>query len=435
MGEGWVEGHASVDGQGGSDHIVGDVGDQPDGGGGHFLGFPDAIVGDQLQKLAHRRRRAPGGFVDGRANGPGGDGVDPDLFGREFLGHGLHQHLHPALGGGVVGVAGPGDSLVDRAYEQHLAHGLGSLGVDPLAAETPHSLLGGQEGAAQVQIDHRPPVGEAEFGEGPVLLHSGVGDEDVHATEMFARDVEQPLDIAGARDVGGGGDRAALRGQDGLDHPSGGVRLAVVVDHHRRAGLGDIERLFDVAGEHFGGVDILVANAGMQKDGAFTELSLADWRAVIDLDLGGAFLTAQEAVRRFRRQGIDPKRSKAMGKVLFVSSVHQTIPWAGHANYAAAKGGVKMLMETMAQELSPEKIRVNAIAPGAIRTPINKAAWSTPAAMRKLMKLIPYDRIGEAEEVAAAAVWLVSDVADYVVGTTLAIDGGMSLYPSFAHGG
>jgi len=102
---------------------------------------------------------------------------------------------------------------------------------------------------------------------------------------------------------------------------------------------GDIERLFDVAGEHFGGVDILVANAGMQKDGAFTELSLADWRAVIDLDLGGAFLTAQEAVRRFRRQGIDPKRSKAMGKVLFVSSVHQTIPWAGHANYAAARAG------------------------------------------------------------------------------------------------
>jgi len=195
------------------------------------------------------------------------------------------------------------------------------------------------------------------------------------------------------------------------------------------------EHLFDVACEHFGGVDILVANAGLQKDGAFTQLTLEDWRAVIDLDLTGAFLCAQEAVRRFRRQGLDPKRSAALGKVLFVSSVHQAIPWAGHANYAAAKGGVKMLMETMAQELAREKIRVNAIAPGAIRTPINKAAWGTPAALRKLLKLIPYGRIGEVADMAKAAVWLASDEADYVVGTTLFIDGGMSLYPSFRDSG
>jgi len=196
-----------------------------------------------------------------------------------------------------------------------------------------------------------------------------------------------------------------------------------------------VEHLFDVASEHFGGVDILVANAGLQRDGAFTELTLEDWRAVIDLDLTGAFLCAQEAARRFRRQGLDPKRSAALGKVLFVSSVHQAIPWAGHANYAAAKGGVKMLMETAAQELAGEKIRVNAIAPGAIRTPINKAAWETPAALRKLLKLIPYGRIGEVADVAKAAVWLVSDAADYVVGTTLFIDGGMALYPSFREGG
>ncbi len=211
-----------------------------------------------------------------------------------------------------------------------------------------------------------------------------------------------------------------------------GRAVAVSADVSRPA---EIERLFDVATEHFGGVDIVVANAGRQSDGAFTELTLEDWRAVMDLDLHGAFLLAQEAVRRFRRQGLDPKRSKALGKVLFISSVHQQIPWAGHANYAAAKGGVKMLMESMAQELSIEKVRVNAIAPGAIRTHINRAAWSTPAAMRKLVKLIPYGRIGEAEEVGAAATWLVSDAADYVVGTTLFIDGGMSLYPAFAHGG
>ena len=197
----------------------------------------------------------------------------------------------------------------------------------------------------------------------------------------------------------------------------------------------DVARLFDGAAQHFGGVDILVANAGIQKDAAFTDMTLDDWRAALEVDLTGAFVCAQEAVRRFRRQGLDPTRSQALGKVLFTSSVHQLIPWAGHANYAAAKGGVKMLMETMAQELAPERIRVNAIAPGAIQTPINKAAWGTTAARRRLLKLIPYGRIGQPEDVAAAAVWLASDAADYVVGTTLFVDGGMSLYPAFAHGG
>ncbi len=197
----------------------------------------------------------------------------------------------------------------------------------------------------------------------------------------------------------------------------------------------DIEHLFDVAEEHFGGVDILVANAGLQRDAAFTEMSLDDWRAVMDLDLTGSFLCAQEAVRRFRRQGLDPRRSAALGKVLFVSSVHQLIPWAGHANYAAAKGGVEMLMKTMAQELAGEKIRVNAIAPGAIKTSINKAAWETPAAAEKLLRLIPYGRIGDVDDIADAAVWLASDRADYVVGTTLFIDGGMALYPGFLANG
>jgi glucose 1-dehydrogenase len=197
----------------------------------------------------------------------------------------------------------------------------------------------------------------------------------------------------------------------------------------------DVTRLFEAAAEAFGGVDILVANAGIQKDAAFTAMTLADWRAALDVDLTGAFLCAQEAVRRFRRQGLDAARSKALGKVLFTSSVHQVIPWAGHANYAAAKGGVKLLMESMAQELAPEKIRVNAIAPGAIQTPINRAAWETTAAREGLLKLIPYGRIGQPEDVAAAAVWLASDAADYVVGTTLFVDGGMTLYPAFARGG
>lgn len=197
----------------------------------------------------------------------------------------------------------------------------------------------------------------------------------------------------------------------------------------------DVEKLFDAADAHFGGVDILIANAGAQADAPFLEMTLDDWRKVIDLDLTGAFLCAQEAARRFRRQGLEPNRSAALGKVVFVSSVHQRIPWAGRANYAAAKGGVKMLMESMAQELSNEKIRVNAIAPGAIKTPINAEAWDTPAAARKLLKLIPYGRIGEVEDIASSAVWLASDQADYVVGTTLFVDGGMSLYSNFADGG
>ena len=118
-----------------------------------------------------------------------------------------------------------------------------------------------------------------------------------------------------------------------------------------------------------------------------------------------------------------------------MSSVHQVIPWAGHANYAASKGGIDMLMRSIAQELAPHRIRVNSIAPGAIRTPINTSAWNTTSAYEDLMTLIPYKRIGEPDDVARAAVWLVSDAADYVTGATLFVDGGMTLYPGFATGG
>jgi glucose 1-dehydrogenase len=210
------------------------------------------------------------------------------------------------------------------------------------------------------------------------------------------------------------------------------------VAHAVQAQLGDpqeCERLMQSAGQLLGGIDVLVANAGIQRDAAFTELPLEHWREVLDLNLTGQFLCAQHAVRAFRRQGADPQRSCALGKIIFINSVHQRIPWAGHANYAAAKGGLKMLMETMAQELAVEKIRVNAIAPGAIRTAINEPAWSTPQALDRLLKLIPYGRIGEPEDVARAAVWLASDASDYVVGTTLFVDGAMSLYPAFREGG
>ena len=108
---------------------------------------------------------------------------------------------------------------------------------------------------------------------------------------------------------------------------------------------------------------------------------------------------------------------------------------AGHANYAASKGGVMLMMQSLAQEVSPLKIRVNSIGPGAIKTPINTAAWSTPEAEAELLKLIPYNRVGNPIDIAKAAVWLSSDESEYVQGITLFVDGGMTLYPGFATGG
>jgi glucose 1-dehydrogenase len=197
----------------------------------------------------------------------------------------------------------------------------------------------------------------------------------------------------------------------------------------------DCKALFDTIAEAFGGVDILVANAGIQADAMIADLTLEQWQKVIDVNLTGQFLCAQQAVLRFRAQGLDPARSPTLGKIVFTSSVHEEIPWAGHVNYAASKGGLKLLMESLAQEVAPEKIRVNSIAPGAIKTAINEEAWKTEEAAAELTRLIPYGRIGEPEDVARAAVWLASDESDYVTGTTLFVDGGMTLYPGFREGG
>ncbi len=191
------------------------------------------------------------------------------------------------------------------------------------------------------------------------------------------------------------------------------------------------QKMFDV----YGSIDILVNNAGLQRDAAFHEMGLEQWEFVISVNLTGQFLCAREAVREFLRRGLVAELSSATGKVICMSSVHQAIPWAGHANYAASKGGVMMLMQTMAQELAGSKIRVNGIAPGAIKTPINKAAWETPEAEQELLKLVPYDRVGETSDIGRAAVWLASDASDYLTGTTLYVDGGMMLYPGFRTGG
>lgn len=197
----------------------------------------------------------------------------------------------------------------------------------------------------------------------------------------------------------------------------------------------EVAEMYKTAIQRFGTLDILVANAGLQRDAAFHQMTLAQWNTVLNINLTGQFLCAREAIREFLRRGVVPSVSLAAGKIICMSSVHQVIPWGGHANYASSKGGIKLLMESLAQEVAPHRIRVNGIAPGAVRTPINTGAWDTKAAYDALMRLIPYGRIGEPEDIARAAVWLASDQSDYVVGTTLFVDGGMTLYPGFATGG
>jgi glucose 1-dehydrogenase len=196
-----------------------------------------------------------------------------------------------------------------------------------------------------------------------------------------------------------------------------------------------VRKMFAQIREEFGTLDILINNAGVQKDAPFTDMTLEQWNGVLAVNLTGQFLCAREAIREFKRRGVVPEVSCAAGKIVCMSSVHEVIPWAGHANYAASKGGVMLMMKSLAQEVAPYRIRVNSVAPGAIRTPINRPAWSTPEAYAALMKLIPYNRIGEPEDIARAVVWLVSDQADYINGISLFIDGGMTLYPGFATGG
>ena len=196
-----------------------------------------------------------------------------------------------------------------------------------------------------------------------------------------------------------------------------------------------VEAMFAHTIQEWGTVDILVNNAGLQDDAALENMTLAQWNKVIGINLTGQFLCARAAVREFLRRGVVPEVSKAAGKIICMSSVHEVIPWGGHANYAASKGGIMQLMKTMAQELAPKKVRVNSIGPGAIRTPINRSAWETAEAMKSLLTLIPDGRIGEPEDIGRAAVWLASDDSDYMTGQTMFVDGGMTLYPGFSTGG
>ena len=216
-----------------------------------------------------------------------------------------------------------------------------------------------------------------------------------------------------------------IRGQDG-------EAIALYADIGRED---DVVTMFERMKAVYGTVDILVNNAGIQRDAPFVDMSLEDWQKVIGVNLTGSFLCAREAAREFLRKGIVETLSMSAGKIIFISSVHEVIPWSRHCNYASSKGGIMLLMKSIAQELAPFKVRVNSIAPGAIKTPINQPAWSTNEAEAKLLKLIPYNRIGDPRDIATVAVWLASDESDYVQGTTIFVDGGMTLYPGFATGG
>ncbi len=244
-----------------------------------------------------------------------------------------------------------------------------------------------------------------------------------------------------ARAMGAAGARVVVNyvsSEDGANavvreiNDAGGRAIAV------RADVSDEDQvlsMFQSVFEEYGTLDILVNNAGIQKDASFIEMTLAQWQRVMDINLTGPFLCSREAVKEFVRRGVVPERSAAAGKIIFISSVHEVIPWAGHVNYASSKGGVSLLMKSIAQELAPLKIRANSIGPGAIKTDINRSAWETAGAEKELLTLIPYDRVGEPDDIARVAVWLASDEADYITGTTVFADGGMTLYPGFSEGG
>lgn len=218
----------------------------------------------------------------------------------------------------------------------------------------------------------------------------------------------------------------------GMIQSSGGEAIALKADVSSEA---QVESMYAELLGHFGTIDILINNAGLQQDAPIENLTLAQWNKVIGVNLTGQFLCSRTAIREFKRRGVRNGVSCSAGKIICISSVHDVIPWAGHVNYAASKGGVMLMMKSIAQEVAPYRIRVNSISPGAIRTPINMQAWDTPAHYHELMKLIPYKRIGEAAEIGRAAAWLASDYADYITGQTIYVDGGMTLYPGFETGG
>ncbi|KRE10209.1 MULTISPECIES: glucose 1-dehydrogenase [Priestia] len=189
----------------------------------------------------------------------------------------------------------------------------------------------------------------------------------------------------------------------------------------------DVINLVQSAIKEFGKLDVMINNAGMENPVSSHEMSLSDWNKVIDTNLTGAFLGSREAIKYFVENDIK-------GTVINMSSVHEKIPWPLFVHYAASKGGMKLMTETLALEYAPKGIRVNNIGPGAINTPINAEKFADPKQRADVESMIPMGYIGEPEEIAAVAAWLASSEASYVTGITLFADGGMTQYPSFQAG-
>jgi NAD(P)-dependent dehydrogenase (short-subunit alcohol dehydrogenase family) len=205
----------------------------------------------------------------------------------------------------------------------------------------------------------------------------------------------------------------------------GGEALEVQADVSDPAA---VAAMFQRIDEEWGGIDIVVCNAGIDGEHMLSwEAEDSAWRRVVEVNLFGAFHCCREALKR-----MVPARS---GVILTITSVHESIAWSGYSAYAAAKAGVSMMTKTLAQEAAPHGVRVLAIGPGAIKTPINRSVWGDPESMRDLLAKIPLNRMGEPSEIGAMAAFLASDAAAYVTGCTVFVDGGMMDYPSFAHGG
>ncbi|MFD2163292.1 glucose 1-dehydrogenase [Paradesertivirga mongoliensis] len=197
----------------------------------------------------------------------------------------------------------------------------------------------------------------------------------------------------------------------------------------------DVISMFAQTINEFGSLDVLINNAGIQKDSSFSSMTIEQWNKVISTNLTGHFLCAREAIKHFEATQRSKREGNAAGNIIFISSVHDIIPWAGHANYASSKGGILMLMKSLALEVAPKKIRVNSISPGAIATDINDEVWKDEEKKKELLKLIPYRRIGQPDDIGKVAIWLASAESDYITGTTIYVDGGMTLYPGFLENG
>lgn len=203
---------------------------------------------------------------------------------------------------------------------------------------------------------------------------------------------------------------------------AGGRALSIEADVSREEAVG--EMFARAQGELGGPVDLLVNNAGVQKPFSLVEMPLEEWDKVLAVNLTGAFLCARQAARALIAAG-------APGTIVNVSSVHELIPWPNFSHYCASKGGMKLFAQSIARELAAERIRVATVAPGAILTPINRELADDAEKRREVEEQVPWGRLGQPDEIAAAIAWLAGPEAEYVVGSTLFVDGGMTLYPRF----